>query len=149
METLLGILKNDEQVVIRELEGERLALLDEDGLLALPKRVRRAHKKHTKKDRRKAAQGAEILEEELERVNDRVAVVAGETSEKLKSVRLTQTQASRATGPASVGSDSGGVGSGQIPGQNTGAGILRSQSGGAQRQAKRNSKYGGHSSKSV
>ncbi|PQZ96412.1 hypothetical protein CQ018_03935 [Arthrobacter sp. MYb227] len=164
METLLGILKDDERDLIREVEDVRLALLDEDELLALHKRVRRARKKHTKNYRRKAAAGvidegargaarprhgksaqrAEIFEEALSRVSDRLATVAKETAEALKAERLARAQSGHSTGPDSVGSDSDGVSSGQVSGRNTKAGTPRSQAAsqaaGAQRQAKRDSK---------
>ena len=57
MEAPTGILKDDELDLIREVEAERMELLDEDELLALHKRVRRARKKHTKNYRRLAAAG--------------------------------------------------------------------------------------------
>lgn len=48
-------LKKSERALIREIEPGRLAELDEDELLALHKRVRRARKKHATTYRRKAA----------------------------------------------------------------------------------------------
>lgn len=165
METLLGILKDDERDLIREVEAERMELLDEDELLALHKRVRRARKKHTKNYRRsaaagvadegargtarprhgKAAQRAEIFEEALSRVSNRLAVVAQETYEALKTERLERAQAGKSTGPDSSGlPTSGGVGSGHTASHQTSAGAKKaqasSQAANAQRQAKRDSK---------
>ena len=47
MEQYLWVLKDKERDLIRELEPDRISQLDEDGLLALHKRVRRARNKHT------------------------------------------------------------------------------------------------------
>src|SRR6478609_9852341 len=55
MEQYLWVLKDKELDLIRELEPDRISQLDEDGLLSLHKRVRRARNKHTTNYRRKAA----------------------------------------------------------------------------------------------
>ncbi len=60
MDQYLWVLKQDQLDLIRELEPARLELLDEEGLLQLHKRVRKARNKHTTNYRRKAAD--EVLE---------------------------------------------------------------------------------------
>ena len=54
MDDYLWVLKDSERDLVRELEPERLDALDEDGLLALHKRVRRARNKHVTNYRRRA-----------------------------------------------------------------------------------------------
>lgn len=119
MEDLIGIRKDRELDSIHEVEAKRLELLDEGEFLVLHKRVRRARKKHTKNYRRrasagvveeeargtarprhgKAAQRAEVLEEALARVSQRLAVVAQETYESLKAERLEGARSGRSSGP--------------------------------------------------
>ncbi|GAA1497193.1 hypothetical protein [Paeniglutamicibacter kerguelensis] len=165
MEAPTGILKDDELDLIREVEAERMELLDEDELLALHKRVRRARKKHTKNYRRlaaagvveegargtarprhgKAAQRAEIFEEALSRVSNRLAAVAQETYEALKAERLERAAAGKSSGPhGSTGPAAGGVGPGRAAEHQTSPGTKKkqasSQAAGAKRQAKRDSK---------
>lgn len=165
MESLTGILKDDELDLIREVEAERMGSLDEDELLALHKRVRRARKKHTKNYRRlaaagvaeegargtarprhgKAAQRAEVFEEALSRVSSRLAAVAQETYEKLKAERLERAGAGKSSGPenANILPD-GGVGPGRTAEHQVSPGAKKnrasSQASNAQRQAKRDSK---------
>lgn len=165
METLTGILKDAELDLIREVEAERMALLDEDELLALHKRVRRARKKHTKNYRRRAAAGvaeegargtarprhgksaqrAEVFEEALSRVSNRLAVVAQETHEALKAERLKRARAGKSSGPGDASiQETGGVGAGRTAGHQNSPGAKKAQSSSqaanAQRQAKRDSK---------
>ena len=165
METLTGILKDDELDLIREVEAERMESLDEDELLALHKRVRRARKKHTKNYRRlaaagvaeegargaarprhgKAAQRAEIFEEALSRVSNRLAAVAQETYENLKAERLERAGAGKSSGPeGSAVPAAGGVGPGRAAEHQTSPGTKKarasSQAANTQRQAKRDSK---------
>jgi len=161
MEQYLWVLKSNELDLIRELEPDRLAQLDEDGLIALHKRVRRARNKHTTNYRRGAAGGvaevgargaaasksdksrarAYVFEEALSIVSTELARVAHEAAEALKDERLARARAGRGTGPESVGFDDGGVGPGRTTShQQTTGGIKRdasSRSQGAKRQAKR------------
>ncbi|SEF13361.1 hypothetical protein SAMN04489740_4365 [Arthrobacter alpinus] len=164
METLTGILKDAELDLIREVEIERMGLLDEDELLALHKRVRRARNKHTKNYRRraaagvaeegargasrprhgKAAQRAEVFEEALSRVSLRLAATAQETYEALKAERLERARAGKSSGPeTSKIPGTGGVGPGTTPMHKTSPGAQKiqasSQAANAQRQAKRDS----------
>lgn len=165
METLTGILKDDERDLIREVEAKRMDLLDEDELLALHKRVRRARKKHTKNYRRraaagvveegargtarprhgKAAQRAEVFEEALSRVSLRLATLAHETAEALKAERLERAREGKSTGPESPGlPTAGGTGPGKSAAHQTSPGAKKtqasSQAANAQRQAKRDSR---------
>ena len=164
MEDSLWVLKETELDLIRELEPARLAALDEDELLALHKRVRRARNKHVKKYRRDASERvgeaggrgaaapksdkarlrASVFEEALSRVSAELARVAHEEAEALKDERIARARAGRSTGPESQGSHPGGVGSAGLARehQQTSGGMKRDASSaaqGAKRQAKRDS----------
>ena len=165
MDDYLWVLKDSERDLVRELEPERLAALDEDGLLKLHKRVRRARNKHVTNYRRRASKNvahaggrgaaapkgaksrlrAEAFEEALAIVSERLAVVAHEQAEQLKAERLARAQANRSTGPASVkaGTSPNKAGGATRSHAKTTGGIKRdasSQAQGAQRQAKRDAK---------
>lgn len=97
-----------EQTLVVSTEARRIADLDEDALLALHDRVRRARNKYSKLYRRQAgaqvradaargkasaknastAAKAEIFEDALARVSRRLAVVAREEAAALKAERL-------------------------------------------------------------
>ncbi|MGF4044054.1 hypothetical protein [Paenarthrobacter nitroguajacolicus] len=156
------MLKQDQLDLIRELEPARLELLDEEGLLQLHKRVRKARNKHTTNYRRKAAdevleaggRGAAanksdkararalVFEEALSIVSTELARVAHEAAEELKDERLERAGADKSTGPKSSGT---GTKSTTTSGrtrshQKTTGGVKRdasSRSQGAQRQAKK------------
>lgn len=165
MEALTGILKKDELDLIREIEPKRMNMLDEDELLALHKRVRRARNKHSKNYRRRAAAGvaeegargnarprhgkasqrAEVFEEALSRVSLRLAAVAQEAHEALKAERLERARTGKSSGPGTSASPSaGGVGPGRDAAHQTSPGQRKvqasSQAANAKRQAKRDSK---------
>ena len=130
MEQYLWVLKSTERDLIRELEPERLARLDEDGLMELHKRVRRARNKHSKNYRRGAASGvaevgargtaasksdksrarAYVFEEALSIVSGELARVAHDAAEALKDERLARARAGKSTGPESAGTQDGTVG---------------------------------------
>src|SRR6478609_146248 len=119
MEQYLWVLKDKELDLIRELEPARIAQLDEDELLALHKRVRRARNKHTTNYRRKAAAKVEVtgsrgvasgtsgkararayvFEEALSIVSAELARVAHEEAEALKDERLERARAGKWSGP--------------------------------------------------
>ena len=106
-------------MLVRETEPARLSELDEDDLLALHARVRRARDKFTTSYRREAstkvaayggrgkarpkntrnAQKAEVFEEALARVSRRVAVAARHSAAELRSDRLEAARAERNTAP--------------------------------------------------
>ncbi|MFE7843653.1 hypothetical protein ACFUTX_00505 [Microbacterium sp. NPDC057407] len=164
MEQYLWVLKSKERDLIRELEPERLAALDEDALLALHKRVRRARNKHTTNYRRGAAERvteaggrgaaaagsdkargrAYVFEEALAIVSEHLARVAHEEAEALKDERLARARAGKWSGPQSDGFTDSGVAAGR-PRQHTksAGGKKRDASSlaqGARRQAKRDAR---------
>jgi len=116
--------------LVRETEPDRMAKLDEDALLELHTRVRRARSKYVKLYRQtgaarvglKGARGharpgnranaakAEVFELALARVSARVDVVATAAAEELRAERLAAAAAPGSTGPGSPGAsrDSGG-----------------------------------------
>lgn len=165
MEEYLWVLKRGELDLMREIEPDQMAQLDEDELLALHRRIRRARNKHTTNYRRKAARTveekgsrgaakpkgakdrlrAEAFEEALSRVSERLVEVAHEQAEQLKQERLAMAREGRWTGPESVTSSAGSVtdaGRGREHQKTTG-GQKRDASSiaqGARRQAKRDAR---------
>jgi hypothetical protein len=165
MDEYLWVLKDAELDLVRELEPERIGELDEDALLDLHRRVRRARNKHVKNYRRKAARHVEELggrgeagpkggkarwraaafEEALAIVSDRLAAVAHAEAEALKDERLAQAQRGRSTGPATdqpAGADGVGPGRARTHDKTTG-GLKRdasSRAQGAARQGRRDSR---------
>lgn len=161
MEDYLWVLKQSEQDLLREIEPDRMGALDEDALLALHKRIRRARNKHVTNYRRKASRDvegvggrgaarplgsksrlrAEAFEEALSRVSARLAEVAHEEAEKLKAERLARAQADRSTGPDSSHPDAGAANTGTARSHEKSTGGIKkdasSQAQGARRQAKR------------
>jgi len=107
-QSMLAMLNETEQGLVRESEPARLAKLDEDELIELHARVRRARTKYTKMYRRgaaqrvrkdasrgrasatnqKAAAKAEIFEDVLARVSRRLATVARASASELRTERL-------------------------------------------------------------
>ena len=107
-QTLFRMLTADEQTLVLATEAKRLAPLDEDALVELHDRVRRARTKYTKLYRRQAsaqvradaargkasaknantAAKAEIFEDALARVSRRLATVARATAAELRAERL-------------------------------------------------------------
>ncbi|WP_363354463.1 hypothetical protein [Microbacterium sp. LMI12-1-1.1] len=164
MEQYLWVLKDKELGLIRELEPDRISRLDEDGLLSLHKRVRRARNKHTTNYRRGAAERvamaggrgtaaagsdkararAYVFEEALAIVSAELARVAHEEAEALKDERLERARAGKWSGPESIAPSPEGVSSGRMKEhQKTTGGTKRdasSQAQGARRQAKRDAR---------
>ena len=153
--------------LVRETEPKRMEKLDEDALLELHTRVRRARSKYVKLYRQtgasrvglKGARGharpgnasnaakAEVFELALARVSARVDVVARAAAEELKAERLAAVAATRgSTGPGSpqAGAGSGAAGaSTRRRATKTTGGIKRDASTrakGAARQAKKDSR---------
>jgi hypothetical protein len=121
---LLAILSDAEALLVAETDAEALADLDEDGVITLHTRVRRARSKYVSQYRRAAArrvpiaggrgharpmgtrarQKAEVFEEALSRVSARLADLASEAAEELRAARLALAQSGRGgTGPDSLG----------------------------------------------
>lgn len=112
---LLSMLNDTEQALVREVEPKRLAKLDEDGLIDLHTRVRRARTKYTKLYRQRAASQvkakgrrsgasagnaktrakAEIFEEVLATVSRRLAAVARQSAAELKAERIAAAKGER------------------------------------------------------
>lgn len=165
MKQLLSVLNDQERDLVRETEPDRMDELDEDQLIKLHSRVRRARKKHQKNYRRqassgveehggrgaarptntRAAQKAEVFEEVLARVSGRLEVLARRAAVELREQRLDAARANRSTGPDSssptveVGAATGVAREHQ---QTTG-GVKRdaaSQAAGAKKQARRDSR---------
>lgn len=119
MDQLLNVLKDKDRDLVRETEPARMDELDEDQLIQLHSRVRRARTKHQKNYRRRAsvgvekhggrgmsrpknaraAQKAEVFEEVLARVSARLEVLARQSAQALKEERLAAAKANRSAGP--------------------------------------------------
>lgn len=165
MDQYLWVLTKKQLDLIRELEPGRLAALDEDGLLALHKRIRRARNKYTTNHRRKAAgkvaesggrgkaskqsdkarARAYVFEEALSLVSAELTTVAHAAAEELKLERLERARKGKSSGPPSTNDGAPAVdGSGRARShQGTTGGIKRdasSRAKGARRQAKRDSR---------
>ena len=120
-QALLNSLTEKERELVAETEPDALAGLDEDALLELHGRIRRARTKYVKLYRRQASAGvaahggrgfsyaknqrdrdkAEVFELVLARVSKRVEVVAKQTAAELRAERLAAARAGRGTGPGS------------------------------------------------
>jgi hypothetical protein len=118
-----SVLSESDKQLVLEAEPKALKKLDEDELIALHARVRRARNKHvklyrreagaqvkadasrgaaSKKSRRNAAR-AEVLEETLARVSRRLAAAARASADELRTERLAQAKGSTATKPSKKG----------------------------------------------
>ena len=152
--------------LVRETETARMEKLDEDALLELHTRVRRARSKYVKLYRQtgasrvglKGARGharpgnvanaakAEVFELALARVSARVDVVARAAAEELKAERLAAAATPGSTGPgprSSRGGASASAASTRRRATKTTGGLKRdasSQAKGAARQAKKDSR---------
>ena len=120
-QALLNSLTEKERALIAETEPDALTNLDEDALLELHGRIRRARNKYTKLYRRQASAGvaehggrgfsyaknqrdrdkAEVFELALAKVSKRVDVVARQAAAELRAERLAAARAGRSTGPGS------------------------------------------------
>ena len=118
---ILHSLTEAEGLLVRETEPDALAELDEDELLDLHVRVRRARTKYSKLYRRAAAASvdarggrgisyaknqrnrdkAEVFELALARVSKEVSVVARKAAADLRTERIAAARAARSSGPAS------------------------------------------------
>jgi hypothetical protein len=126
MKALVNSLNKAERRLVRETKRARLEALDEDELLSLHQRVRRARNKHAQVYRRQASAGvlehggrgvaqprnrrnaekAEVFEAALARVSAQLAVAARQRAEELKAQRLASARKDGA-GPARGGSGTG------------------------------------------
>lgn len=164
MTVSLSSLRDDELDLLRETEPERMAELDEDDLLELHARVRRARTKYVKLYRREAgarvedlggrgfarpknrrnADKAEIFEDALAKVSKRVDVVARKAAAELKAERLAAARATSAGPPADGRVVAPRAASSRTPAHATTTGGQKrdasSQAQGARRQAARDSR---------
>jgi hypothetical protein len=124
MSGLLQSLTESELMLVRETELARLAELDEDDLMALHERVRRARNRYTKSYRREAGakvaefggrgkarptntrnrEKAEVFEGALARVSRGLARAARESALRLRSERLTTARRGRGAPPTTSAS---------------------------------------------
>ena len=165
MDALVNSLGGKEQDLLRETEAERMATLDEDSLVDLHRRIRKARNKYvgiyrregSAKVSKKGGRGmakqrnsrnagrAEAFEDALARVSTQLATVAAAAAEELKAARLSAAT-STGTWPGSDASDGGQPdGEAQVtdrrpkgPGREKRNASSRAQ--GAKRQAKRDSR---------
>src|ERR1700712_3879044 len=134
MDALLNSLTEAESNLVRETKVSKLKELDEDGLVELHQRIRRARNKYVKLYRRAAgakvaekggrgiarpkntrnAGKAEVFEDALARVSRRLASAARARAADLKADRLSAAGKTGA-GPARAGGKAAGVGSGRVP----------------------------------
>jgi hypothetical protein len=119
MDALLNSLAEAELALVREVEPDRLAALDEDALIELHTRVRRARNKHVKVYRRQGAAlvgdvggrgkagrrnsrrraKAEVFENALAAVSRQLAAAAQASASVLETERLTEDKAVAAPPP--------------------------------------------------
>ena len=117
MQALVGTLTEAEQALVRETTNDQLAPLDEDELVALHTRVRRARDKYVKLYRRQSAtrvratgargraypkgsrdrDKAEVFEEALARVSRRLATAARAAARAFKAERIAEARAASFT----------------------------------------------------
>ncbi|MHA7985147.1 hypothetical protein ACX9R5_05000 [Rathayibacter sp. CAU 1779] len=160
---MIGTLSDSEFTLVAETEKDSLAALDEDALLELHGRIRRARNKYTGIYRRNAAariddvaargkayaqnqrdrDKAEVFEDALARVSRQIAVVARQAAVELRTERLEAVQ-SRGSGPDLASAPASGVGPGVTRShQKTTGGVKRdagTRAMGARRQAKKDSR---------
>ncbi len=120
MTAIRNSLTEAESALVRQTERDRLATLDEDGLVELHDRIRRARSKYvgiyrrtgaatvpakggraTAKTRnaRNAAK-AEVFEDALARVSRALAAAARDSAAQLRAERIAAARAERSSGPA-------------------------------------------------
>ena len=120
MSALVNSLTEAEQSLIRQTERDRMQMLDEDQLLDLHGRIRRARNKYVGQYRRGASarvaeiggrgaarpknrrnfDRAEVFEDALARVSRRLAAAARESAAALRAVRIAAARNTRSMPPA-------------------------------------------------
>ncbi len=122
-----GVLSEADKQLVLEAEPKRLKQLDEDQLIDLHARVRRARNRHTKlyrreagaqvgadrargaaskKSRRNAAR-AEVIEDTLARVSRRLGAVAKASADALRAERVATARAAKGAPAAAKGKTAG------------------------------------------
>jgi hypothetical protein len=129
--TLLSALTADERFLVSQTDKDALAGLDEDEVLELHERIRRARNKYVGQYRRgaaarvpakgargqarpaneRAALRAEAFEEALARVSRRLGALAQEASRELRAERIAAARSVRWGGGGQEGAGDGGAGS--------------------------------------
>ncbi|TDW21883.1 hypothetical protein [Kribbella kalugense] len=122
---LLNSLTDTERLLVAETERDALKGLDEDGLLDLHQRIRRARTKYVKNYRRAASAAvpgvggrgmsyprnqrdrdkAELFESVLAKVSREVAVAANRASMELRTERIEAARAAKSAAPAAPAAD--------------------------------------------
>ena len=167
--TLLSSLSESDYLLVRATDAGELRGLDEDALLDLHGRIRRARNKHIGVYRRAAAKRvpakgargaarrgnvenlarAEIFEDALARVSRQLGIVAKQSARDLKDARIAAARSAPASTPVKRPGQSGGSApqaGGKSPAKRrvkTPAGrkrVASSRAAGARRQAKRDSR---------
>jgi hypothetical protein len=134
--SLTAVLNDADRVLIFETERDELASLDEDQVVQLHTRVRRARDKHVGQYRRsararvpakgargqarpanaRAALKAEAFEEALARVSRRLAVLSAASAKSLRAQRIDAARAARlGKAPSPTSGASAGEGAGRRP----------------------------------
>jgi hypothetical protein len=131
--SIVKSLTEDEWRLVDEAAAEKLTVLDEDELLELHTRVRRARSKYVKLYRRAASAGvaeygargtsyptnqrnrdrAEVFEDALARVSRQLGIVARRAANELRAERLAAARAAKSVGP--VGGPVPSVPQGAVP----------------------------------
>ena len=134
MDALLNSLTEAESNLVRETRSSKLRELDEDGLVELHQRIRRARNKYVKLYRRgasakvaqkggrgiagpkntRSAGKAEVFEDALARVSRRLAAAARASAADLKAERLAAA-GKAGGGPGRTGGKAKVVGPGRVP----------------------------------
>jgi hypothetical protein len=162
MDAVLNSLREDELALLRETEPDRMAELDEDALLELHTRVRRARTKYVTLYRREAsarvaatggrgkarpknrrnADKAEVFEDALARVSKQVDRVARQAARNLRAERLAAARRKPSGPPVGAPASKPTTSRARAHAKTTG-GLKRdasSRAKGARRQAKRDSR---------
>lgn len=161
---LLNSLTDAERLLVAETERDALKGLDEDGLLDLQQRIRRARTKYVKNYRRAASAAvpdvggrgmsyprnqrdrdkAELFESVLAKVSREVAVAANRASMELRTERIEAARAAKSAAPAAPAADQPKAGTMTRPrATKTTGGVKKDASTramGARRQAKRDAR---------
>jgi hypothetical protein len=165
MDALVNSLTKPQQALLRETEAGALTELDEDELLALHLRVRRARDKYVGVYRRGASgrvatvggrgkarpkntrnfQRAEVFEEALARVSRRLATVARQSAAEIKAERIAIARNERNTAPPVPGRRPTNARRSQVSDRTMDTGATRRQMGavqaaGAKKQARRDNR---------
>nr|WP_064570152.1 hypothetical protein [Gordonia sp. LAM0048] len=145
MKKTLNSLSESEYVLVRETKRSQMAGLDEDGLIDLHSRIRRARNKHVTLYRRAGAEKvkakggrggakaanvrnaakAEVFEDALSRVSRRLARVSRDAALELKAERLARARTDTSASDSDVGKPSKNKNKNKVEGKAASAGRIR------------------------